>query len=216
MLSSNDTLSSRLSPRTLSHGKDLPMAKWTKELMDENISNASAAARLLLWELLKKGHASMSQLASGPVSYAILQRIARSRNLDPLVLVDESAGEKRYRLNPDYARMVKSVVPAKPRGTVKRGGGRRKAASSTASTGASPVRRGPGRPRKNSLAAPATSPMLPRRGPGRPRKSEVDSISLPLVAGLDLAFWQRLISFVNSSRRVVLELDEQNLRLKRA
>ena len=193
------------------------MAKWTKELMDENISNASAAARLLLWELLQKGDASMSQLASGPVSYAILQRIARSRNLDPLVLVDESAGEKRYRLNPDYARMVKSVVPARPRGAVKRGGGRRKAASSTASTGADPVRRGPGRPRKNPLAAPVTSPMMPRRGPGRPRKTESpDSISLPVGAGLDLAFWQRLISFVNSSRRVVLELDEQNLRLKRA
>lgn len=196
------------------------MAKWTKELMDENISNASAAARLLLWELGQKGNAPMSELASGPVSYAILQRIARSRKLDPLVLVDDKEGVKRYRLNPDYARMVRSVVPEKPRGAaVRRGGGRRKAASSTASTGAAPVRRGPGRPRKNPLPASAmttANALMPRRGPGRPRKSDVDSMPLPLAGGLNLTFWQQLISFVNASRRVVLELDEQNLRLKRA
>ncbi|MFO0984405.1 MAG: hypothetical protein U1E76_22215 [Planctomycetota bacterium] len=194
------------------------MAKWTKELLDENVANASASARLLLWELGQKPNAPMSDLKAGPVSYAILQRIARSRNLEPLVLVDDSTGEKRYRLNPEYARMIKAVVPDKPRGgAVKRGGGRRRAAASPAAAGEPPVRRGPGRPRKNPLPMPAplAFPGV-RRGPGRPRKSDLDSIALPMTGGLSLGFWQQLIAFVNASRRVVLELDEQTVRLKRA
>lgn len=192
------------------------MAKWTKELLDERISTASPAARLLLWELGQKPSASMKELSASPVSYAILQRIARHGKLEPLVLVEEKDGEKRYRLNPDYSRMVRSVVSEKPPGAApKRGGGRRRAAASAQAAGAPPVRRGPGRPRKNPAPDAAPAAMGVRRGPGRPRKSDVDSIVLPLTDGLSLGFWQQVISFVNASRRVVLELDEQTVRLKR-
>ena len=184
---------------------------WKPEELTEALRGASPHVRYLLRELSEVDkEASARELKSKRVAYAIVQRICNSSGRDSLVLsrMDETTGEKAYRLNPQYSEQVKSLVrdaPVPPEEPAIRA---RKKKSPQAEIQ---------RLRRTSISATdgiasSSSMVAPRR---LAQGTSAHSLSFP--PDVPLEFCQELIRFLNTSSNSTkyrMVLDSQGPKLE--
>lgn len=127
----------------------------------------------------------------------------------------KAAGIDIYPIMWGRAQVMLGRIKQKPRGQ-----GKASMARVAKDSGAAPVKRGPGRPRKTE-AGPApvkrgpgrprkTEATVAKRGPGRPRKvTATQGLSIP-IANNDLATMQQLVDAVNGGAKVSLRYDGGN------
>jgi hypothetical protein len=187
------------------------MAKtWTKDEIEQALTQVGGLVRRFLKGLTVKGSANVSELGVHHMAVALAQKAAQERKKEPLVSTekDPESGRSVFSIDPRYRKTIASFLasfhepPETPRARRRRerapaAAGRRRAGP--AGTAAAPRRRS-GRPRKAEAASlrPAARRRRRKAAPSAPGRAD-GFVRLPEDAATNWSFWAELVAFANEA-----------------